>query len=399
MLHVYRQHLSKATELSLSRFFIGTGLAAINSIIALYMREFGLSESGVGYLSAALIATSILASLFATPLLEYFNQRRMLLTTLVLSSIAYAVMANITSIYIFAAIAITATVLSLLRRSCFDIILRDNTKGKQLNKEEGILYSMLNAGWLIGPLLAGFFLIQFGIRSVFYIAVIFLIIAFLILLLLNIQPAIKKRTKIDTNILKNVKSYFTTKNVVLPYILTLGIHAWWSLLFIFIPLFLVNAGLEKVYVTTFISALIVPLVILDYRVGKMSMKYGIKPFFIIGFAGLAVCALSLAFISDIYIKMGVLIFSSIFLACLEPMQDTFFFSRVRKKDEEKFYPVFSTSIGIGSLIGRLALSTVLIFFTEAAAYITIAVLMTISFVIALKITETKKHIKKLKEVQ
>ncbi|MBN1175939.1 MFS transporter [Candidatus Woesearchaeota archaeon] len=179
MLNIHRKHrkLSRGKELSFLGLFVAIGLACIDSIWALYMNGFGLSESRIGFISAFLVILSILFTIFSTPIIEYFKQTKILFFSLISSVVAYFFIGLVDSLSFFLAMAALLTISGILRVECLDILFRDNTPKKDLNKEEGFLYSLLNLGWLIGPLIAGFFMLKFNLASVFFVSAFFFLIS------------------------------------------------------------------------------------------------------------------------------------------------------------------------------------------------------------------------------
>ena len=142
----------------------------------------------------------------------------------------------------------------------------------------------------------------------------------------------------------------------------------------------------------FLALVTVPLVILEYEAGYFSEKYGFKPFLVAGFFIMGLAALVSFFVSNIYLIMAVLVVASIGMACVEPLLDSFFFKKVKSKDEEKYYPIFSTSCDVGSFTGKFLIAGVLIILPTNFAYLTIALLMFFIALISLKIKENTKYL-------
>jgi hypothetical protein len=57
--------------------------------------------------------------------------------------------------------------ISILKTDSFDILFRDVSNDKKLNEDEGLLYTLLNVGWLFGPSIVGFVLVKLGMSFVF----------------------------------------------------------------------------------------------------------------------------------------------------------------------------------------------------------------------------------------
>lgn len=237
MLNTHRKHrrLSRGKGLSFLRLFIAIGLANIDTIWALYMNSFGLSESLIGFISSGLVIASVIFTLFSTPIIEYFKQTKILIISLIFSIIAYVSIGIFDNLTIFLIMAGLLIITGVLRLECFDILFRDNTSKKDFNKEEGFMYSLLNFGWLVGPLIAGFFILKFGLSSVFIAAAGFFLISVILLFFSRVKQANKKRKTCDINCIRNIKDYLSDKNLRLPYLMATGVEVWWALVYIYVP--------------------------------------------------------------------------------------------------------------------------------------------------------------------
>lgn len=151
------------------------------------------------------------------------------------------------------------------------------------------------------------------------------------------------------------------------------------------PLFIVKSELGIAGVGVFLSAVVIPLILFEQKNASMSAKLGFRFFFFIGYAGLTVICFSLFFIENIIIQLVLLVIGSIFMSFIEPLQDTFFFKQIAKKNEERFYPLFGTARHIGNFLGKVCIATVLLFFSNQYAFLTVGVLMGVMTVTALKI--------------
>lgn len=393
MLHLHRKlrRLTVDSKISIVRLFIAIGLASIDTIWSLFMNELGFSDSTIGYISGALVLISVIVAIFSTPILEKYNQNKILIICIAVGILSYLTIGLFPSKTLFLIIVSILTIFSVYQTECFDIVFRDNTTKKKLNKEEGELYTLLNVGWLIGPIIAGYVMFKHNISSVFFVATTFLSIAIIILVLLHLREVHKQRKVLNRNIFHNIKDFFRNKKVHLPYILSAGIEVWWALIYIYVPLFMIKQGLPDILVGAFMAAIIIPLVLVEYFVGKNSEKKGFKPFFYWGYGILAMISIALFWLSNfIYIQLLLMIIASFFVGFLEPIQDTFFFDNVKKDEEEKYYPYYSTAAHTGGLVGKIAVATVILFLPTKYAYLAIGLFMAFFALASLRIKENKK---------
>ncbi|PIU02494.1 MAG: hypothetical protein COT55_03190, partial [Candidatus Diapherotrites archaeon CG09_land_8_20_14_0_10_32_12] len=183
-----------------------------------------------------------------------------------------------------------------------DILFRDNSEDGKLNRQMSIMFCIINFAWLIGPLIAGFFLVEYGLRSVFLSAAGFYAMALILFLILKISPLQKERDGLDKHILLNLIYFVKDKTLQLPYLISMGLQVWWGFVYIYLPLFIIKAGLSNGTVSVFIAVLVIPLIIFEYFVGKASEKLGFRKFFKYGFFLLSLISLALFFINNIYFQ-------------------------------------------------------------------------------------------------
>ena len=339
------------------------------------------------FISAGLLLISFLFTINSARILERFKQTNLLIFAIGFSLLSYLLIGIFNTLPAFLILISLVMIARALRIESFNIIFRDNLKDKDLNEKEGLMYSVLNLGWLVGPLIAGFFMVRFGLSSVFIFASIFFAIALLLFLAMNLKDIKKERVKIDDNSWKNFFDFVKNKKQHQPYLVSFGLQVWWSMIYVYVPLFIIMNGLKEPAVAIFMSLVVLPLILMEKHVGKWSARIGLKFFFAKGFLGLAILSLILFFVQDITLQLGFLFLGSLFASFIEPLQDTFFFKRTKKLEEEKYYPLFQTARDTGGLLGKLLFALILLFLDYHFVYLAMFVLMSFFAYHVLRIKE------------
>ncbi len=379
--------VNTSTRLAFVRFFISLALAATNTIWVIYLFGFSLSDSTIGFISAFFLAISLIASILIVPVIEKVSLRKLVISSLLVGSVGYATIFFYQNLYFFLIISFIITIAATIRVSALDICFRDNTTNDTLNKQIGLLYTILNVAWLVGPLVAGFFLLEFGMQTVFLFVALFYAISLFLFSVIKTEEKVKKREILDKHILLNIKYYLKEKKLRESYVMSAGLQVWWSLVYIYVPLFIINNGLNAAVISIFFTIAVIPLIISEYKIGQLADTKGYKFFFERGFLLLAITAIILFFLNNIYVELTILAFASFFAACIEPIQDSFFFKYVKNQDEEKYYPLFSTAVDIGGIIGKVLPAIGLLFLPANYVYLIIGALMFIFFLYSRKIKE------------
>ncbi len=387
--------LTRIARLALVGFLTSFAAAFIDTVWAVYMKEFLGNMAWVGFFSAFLTIVAFFSFFFFVPFIEKGNKSRLFSLSLVMFFIAYLLFAINRNPYIFAILAIITTVLSTLKITSFGIIIRDKSRETELSRNEGVMYTLLNVAWVIGPLIAGLLSEFLGLSFIFVISAIFIFLAFVSFKVSRIQVSNLKK-KIDRNMYKNFIEFFKNKNRVLSYVIGGGIPFWWALIYLFVPMYIIERGLSIEWVGYFLFAIAVPMILFTYVFAKLAGRIGFKKLFKTGFFILFASALACFFVSNvpvifgfnnIYIILGILIFASIGAAMLESTLEAYFFDLVNKKQELRFYGPYNTNLEVSRLLAYSLPSVILIFLPFKFIFIFFAVAMLSLFFICFRIKE------------
>ncbi len=393
--------LTRIARLAVVGFLTAFAASFIDTIWAVYMEGFLGNMALVGFFSAFLTVIAFFGFFFFVPFIEKKNKSNLFSLSLALYAIIYLIIAINKNPYIFVALAIVSTILTTLKITSFGIIIRDKSRETELARNEGVMYTLMNTAWVIGPLIAGLLSEFLGISFTFIISAIFMILALVSFKVSRIQdPNIKKR--IDRNMYKNFKEFFKNKNRVLSYIIGGGVPFWWALIYLFIPMFIIGKGLPIEWVGYFLFAIAVPLILFTYLFAKLAGKVGFKKLFKIGFFILFISVLSCFFISgvptvlgfnSVYAILGILVLASTGMAMLESTVEAYFFDLMKEKEELHFYGPYNTNLEVSRLIAYAVPSVILIFLDFKFIFLFFALVMLFMFFLSFRVREVieKRH--------
>lgn len=376
-------------KLSIVSMIVALSSAMIDSIWAIYLDSFIHSEVGVGIISAVLTLVSIISYFVFIPLIQKSSKTKLFSNSLVLFSSMYLLFALISDFFIFILLAITVTLLYVLRMTSFGIIVKDASPEKELVKNEGMVYTFFNLAWVLGPLLAGFLLAKFGETTgtafIFVCSSLLIIVAFFIFKIANIKNnnVVKKPNK---KVWKTFVEFFKQRDRVLAYILGGGVYLWFCFIYLFVPLHMVRQGLPDAYVGYFLFAAAIPFILFEYYFSKKACKIGFKKIFKAGFLLVALCSFACFFITNIYLILGLLVVASIGISMIEPVAEAYFFDILcTKKEELKFYSPYTTTVDAYHFLGRVSATVVLLFLPFKFLFLLFGSFMFILFLISHKI--------------
>ncbi|HTY43622.1 MAG TPA: MFS transporter [Patescibacteria group bacterium] len=373
-------------RLAIVGFIVALASSLIDTVWAVYMNSFLDNISLVGFLSAGLTVLALISYFIFIPYIEKNKKTRAYILSLIMMAATFILFAINADFYIFIILAVAYTVLTCLRITSFGIIVKDRCSEKQLPRNEGLMYTILNVAWVIGPLIAGYVSDEFGISKIFILAAILFLMSALVFKFSKIKDShIKKRT--DRNMIKNFLEFFEDRGRVQAYIMGASVGLWWILIYLFVPIYILENHMDTLWVGYFLFAVAVPLIIFEFPFSKFSSKIGFKRVFRIGFLILTLISLACFFITNVYVILGMLVLASMGMALLEPTTESYFFEVTEDSEESRYYGPYNTTLETSHLLGKLSVSILLIFAAFKYAFLLYAFFMLLFWIITFKIKD------------
>jgi MFS family permease len=375
--------LDDIDKLGFVGFISNIGFAGVATIWAIYLESFFHNDSYVGFTITALTIISLLSYIFIIPLIEKNNKTKIYALSLLLYAGSYFLFGFLSSFHAVILLSIIMAFVISLRVTSYGIIVSDKSKKRNLAKDEGFIYTFMNLSWLIGPLIAGFISRQFGLRAVFIFAAIFISISFFLLLNFKINDG-RITKKYEKNLLKICVEFFKDKNLALCYILSGGINFWWALIYVYIPLNIIDSGYQSEIVGYFLFVAMIPLILFTYPFGKLAGKIGFKKIFLTGYLILGLSAILCFFINNLFIILGVLVLASTGAAMVESTTESYFFD-ISGRRKDKFYGIYNTTIDINHAIATFIGAIILYLASFKFLYLFFGIIMVLISLLSLKI--------------
>lgn len=380
----------KSNELIIVRMLLAFAIAISWVIPPLFLKSQGFSNSFVGMISSIIAMISLLISLISTIILEKFNEYKVFLLSLCFPLIFLGFLSLKPTITTFIIYLIFSAVFETINNNSFSIIFKDTTKNNEYTRKESIMFSLLNVGWFLGPLLAGLIIENYGFIQTFGLSAIFYLASLILSLMIKVKLKKKDRDHIDNNLILNVINYFKQKELAKSYIVAFSTDFWYALIFTFIPLFMTESNLGEAWVGIFIALTQFPLIFIEFKLNWFVKKIGMKRLLNISFAYLTITSLILFFISNIFAIIFILFTTSFVLGLIEPLREIYLFKSVKKIDEEKTYPVFGTAQPIGGIAGKAVLAGVLFILPKNYVFMTMAIFMGLTTLVTLTLKNYRK---------
>lgn len=372
--HLRKFNFTKIEDLLISSLILSFALAILDVIGVLYLNELGFNSSTIGFILTGVVIANILVKLLITPLLESFDEYKIYLYYILILGFLYGMLFFISNIYFYVFVLVAAMVLISVGDNAFGIVFKDASPKEDFEKNESLLYGISNIAWFIAPVFAGLFLEEFSYKILFAIVSAIFFMSFFISKTIPIQN-LKKREKLDSNFLINVRDYFRIKTNVDSYLFNFLISFHYSFIFIFV-LLEVEQYYGLFYSGLFIGLTQLPLIFIQIRMSYFLKKYSSITLIKYSFMVLALIYVVCFFTSNFLIVICLLLLSAFPLSFLEPLREAYFFEHVEDSlDEEKYYPIYLTASDIGSIISRTSIGFLLLFSTLHYAYLIFALIL------------------------
>lgn len=386
-------HLKPTYEIVVTRMIFTLGVAITTVGVPLYLIELGASDAQVGmYIGAVALLIGAL-TLFLPPILEKFNQLKILIISYILTGLGLVTFGYTDNLFVALLLLFVIHFCITTGTDSLGILFKDSTRNKdEFTRDTGLMGSLINLSWFIGPLLGGLMLNYSGPNGLFLMSGLFCLLGAFFILLLPFKTLNKKRPKIDTSLKENLRFYLARPRLRIAYIQNMSIAVWWGFIWTFIPIFMVKQGYSVASIGIYIGLTQLPLFLFEFKTVKILNRYSYRAVFSVSYALLAIAAIFAFFTPAYSAGLLALLFGSIALSFIEPVSQLYFFDQVTKLEEEKTYPIYGTSNIVGGTVIRMIIGAGLALFVDRAAFLILAALMLYTAYNALKIKTHKKVI-------
>ena len=389
---IKRLKFSAVDKLGIISLLSGFAIASVVTIWAIYLESFLHNASYVGFITSFLTIIGIASYVLLTPSIEKSNKINLYAITILIYLASYLSFAIFPNIYAVIILGLIVSLVGSLRITLFGIIFRDKIRDNSVAKDEGMVYTVTNISWLIAPIIAGFIANKYGMQKVFLFASIIFFIVYILFGFFKIKDN-QKAKKIDKHPIALFKNFFKSKKRVYSYFLSGGIDFWWALIYIYIPIYIIESKFNEEVIGYFLGAVVIPLVLTEYYFGKFAGKHGFKKIFIAGYLILGVAAISAFFISNQYMVLLVLVLASFGAGMLEPTTEAYFFDVITKKQRDRYYGTYNTTSDFSGFLGKFIPAVFLLFLPFKSIFILFGIVM---FIFAILSTKAKDIIEKKK---
>lgn len=386
--HQEKLNRGKIKLISFISFLVGFSQSLIIYIMSSYFKLISGTENvGLFYLVSYAIVLLILLNLHKV--VRKLGKSRVFLFAILIKIVAVFFLIYFPPSYLSMIFAAIYLIFAGVEWTALDVILESFSIDKFTGRIRGLHLTIINAGFLFGPLLSMEILGKFNFYGIFFILFFLNIIIFItaILGLRNVDHHFQQ----EYGIRDVVKKIIKRKEVVSIYYIAFVLELFYALMIIYVPLYLIDLGFSWDNIGWAFTVMLVPFVILQYPVGFMvDKRWSEKKLLIISLLVMLVSTLVVFFTSSKSVAIwAIILFATrIGAALIEILRDSYFYKEIDARDVD-FINFFRTAMPMGYIVATVLSFVVLIFFPIKFAFIIVAAIIASAFYPAFHLKDIK----------
>ena len=320
--------------------FLFTIPLAITSYINSSFLESYLNES---YIGIVYIVASIIAIIGLLEMPRILNRLGNRFTTLLFSCIGFlallALAFSSNGYIVIPAIVIYFISTDMIIAS-LDIFIEDFSKNSNVGKFRGLYLMVINFSWVLAQMVSGSIIEKSSFSGIYLFSAGFVFLVSIVFILFLRDFKDPKYIKVP--ILKTIKVFIRKINLTKIYLINLILKFFFAWMVIYTPIYLHEyLGFNWENIGFIFTIMLIPYVIVDYPLGKLSDKIGEKKLLIIGFLITIIFTLLIPLITLPIVWLWALILfgTRVGASIIEVMTESYFFKEVseRNPDEISFF--------------------------------------------------------------
>jgi len=271
-----------------------------------------------------------------------------------------------------------------------DTILESFSCDKESGRIRGMHLTILNTGFLLGPFISTRILEHFDFSGIFIFLLLFNIVVFFYALT-KLRDTNEKPQR-DISISNLLRKVYQRKNVMAIYYISFVLEFFYALMIIYMPLYLIDLGLDWNQIGIIFSAMLLPFVFLQYPMGFLADKKTGEKKLLIFALFIMVIASVVVFLThspNVLLWSLVLLLTRIGAAMVEILRDSYFYKRI-DGDDVDLIGFFRTAMPVGYIVAASLSFALLLFLPLSAIFILLALVVFSALIPAYRLSGKRK---------
>ncbi|MCK4398694.1 MAG: MFS transporter [Methanophagales archaeon] len=328
-------------------------IGAVITVHPLYLGQFVEHPALVGLIAAISSFAGLTFSLPIGTLSDREGRKPMLIVSFGLVSVVLLAFFINTRLYPLILLQIAFGVFMAPIWVVGEAFIKDISPTERRGEFRSFFGTFANAGLLIGPLIGGFLAGAFGIRSPYLFAAILLVVPLNLILVFGMKDGHSNTNKNQAvmDFLPVLKEFLQQRELKLLALCTVSLYFWYAARWIFGPLFLQNLGYSPYIIGVWLAVSVLPFLLFQIPIGKLSDKIGKSRIMCLGFLISAVSLIPLGFMTSISSLLATIFIVSIGTAFIEPLIEARVTDIVPKERYGAYSGIFEFTKTLGLTLG------------------------------------------------
>ncbi|MBT6200993.1 MAG: MFS transporter [Bacteroidetes Order II. Incertae sedis bacterium] len=265
--------------------------------------------------------------------------------------------------------------LHLFAASCIDVTLNlylmDHVRRQDFGRYEPVRMFFLAFSWSVGPFLGVYLRNAVNPAAPFLVGSVVLLLlgAYFFYLRFFDNPALGGQRVALTNPIRYLPRFFMQPRMTLVYLLSTMRSGWWTMYFIYVPIFCVTMGLGETMGGALVS-LATSFVMTTPLLRSTIQRYGIRRVLLVGYSGAGLVTIGIGACMGIpYLAVALILMAALFAVLCDSVGNTLFYRAVRSWERSEMATVFGSYRSVSSLVFPGVYSGVLAIFPLPAVFV------------------------------
>ncbi len=291
-------------------------------------------------------------------------------------------------------VVITAFIISFIMFNLLvanlDIFIENFSNNKDTGRIRGLYLSITSASWVLAQIISGSIINKSSFAGIYTLSAMFTILVFLIFYFFLTDFKDPEYKKVP--VFRTIKNFIKSKHLSKIFIINLILKFFYTWMVIYTPIYLHEYMLfpwDKIGII--FSIMLLPFVLLDYPLGKLSDKIGEKKMLLIGFIVITLSTLAIPFVktNTFLVWSLVLLLTRVGAATIETMSESYFFKYIDPENADAI-SFFRNTTPLSFILGP-ALAIPILLYVPSFEYIffVLGAILMIGFWITLRLRDVK----------
>lgn len=373
----------------LAGFLFSISIALTSYINSSFLGKY-ISENYVGAIYIIASICTIWGMLKMPKILSRLGNRFTALLFSLLNLISLLLMASIDNVYVIIPAFILFFISINFIFASFDIFVEDISQNSTIGKLRGLFLMATNLAWVLAQLVSSSIIAKSSFQGIYLFSAGFLFLVSTILIFGFENFKDPKYTKVP--ILKTIRVFIENRNISKIYLINLILKLFFAWMVIYIPIYLyqyMHFGWKEIGII--FTVMLIPFVLLDYPLGKLSDKIGEKKILLIGFLFSIAFTFMIPFIArpEVWIWALILFGTRIGAATIEVMSEGYFFKEIKEKNSDEV-SFFRNTYPVSYVLAPLIAIPALLFIPSFKyLFFIVTIFLLIGFFLTLRLRDIK----------